>query len=403
MKFQYQAKTRAGDVAAGEIEAASLADARQELRDQGLFVTQLAAAGQASLTRRPAAGGIWRRRVAKSDLVAMTSQLSIMCQSGVDLAEAIHNVSQQCGKAAFREILEKVDADVCNGRSFSEALARHPQAFDEFYVASILAAEQSGTMSQVLDRLAYLLRSDLRLRSTIRSLLMYPAVLGAVTGCVLCCLIFFVLPQFATVFETLDKPVPPLTQALLDVGAFARNHAVLLAIGASLAGLAGFHFRHASPLRRAWDYSTLHLAVVRNATRTLLAGRSFRLLGTMLLTGVPLVEGLRLCRNSIANQYFRELFTQAERQVLQGEGLGRSLMNARFLPSGTAQMVVTAERGGKMGEVLKNVGEYLEDEGERCLRDVIKIAEPAVIVFLGIVVAGIVLAVVIPMLDVSST
>ncbi len=116
------------------------------------------------------------------------------------------------------------------------------------------------------------------------------------------------------------------------------------------------------------------------------------MLGTMLISGVPLVDGLRLCRSASKNSHFRTLFEQVEHQVLLGEGLGATLLAARFLPPGAAQMVATAERSGSMGEVIKNVGEYYEDIGERHLRDLVKILEPAVIVFLGVIVAGIVLS-----------
>lgn len=126
------------------------------------------------------------------------------------------------------------------------------------------------------------------------------------------------------------------------------------------------------------------------------------MLGTMLISGVPLVDGLRLCRSASKNGHFRKLFEQVEREVLLGEGLGATLLSARFLPPGAAQMVATAERSGSMGEVIKNVGEYYEDVGERHLRDLVKILEPAVIVFLGVIVAGIVLSMVLPMLDVST-
>ena len=403
MKFQYQAKDRAGSASSGEVDASSLADARMQLRNQGLFVTALDKQSTFDASRRDGFTSRLFGSVSKSDLVLMMSQLSIMSQSGVDLAEALHNVAQQCPKPALRKILEQVDADVCSGSSLSESLRKHPYVFDDLFVASIAAGEQSGTITQVLERLTYLLRADMRLQSTIWSMLMYPLVLGAVTFVVLNALVFFVLPQFATVFETLERPVPPLTQLMLNVGTFFRSN-LLLVIVSSVAIVLGGYFSRNSPLIcRTWDYATLNVAVVRNVTRALLAGRTFRLLGTMLMSGVPLVDGIRLCRNASKNRFFRELFQQVERDVLNGEGLGRPLLAAQFLPFGAAQMVATAERSGKMGEVLKNVGEYYEDQGERCLRDLIKIAEPAVIVFLGVVVAGIVLSIIVPMLDVTTS
>ena len=404
MKFQYQAKKRSGEATSGELESSSIGEARQQLRAQGLFVSSLSPVKVGGAKSSAGAAGLRLfGRITKSDLVMMMSQLTIMCQSGIDLAEALENVAQQCTKPAFRTVLEKVHADVSNGSAFSDALKKHPQAFDEMFVAGIASGEHAGTITQVLERLTYLIRGDLRLQSTVWSMLMYPMVLCGVTFLVLNALIFFVLPQFATVFETLEKPVPPLTQLLLDTGTFVRGHLAIV-LGSFLGVvIAAAVLRKTQFVRRVWDYATLHVIVVRNATRALLTGRTFRMLGTMLMSGVPLVDGIRLCRSASRNQLFRDLFRQVEQDVLMGEGLGRTLLSAPFLPIGAAQMVVTAERSGKMGEVIKNVGEYYEEQGERSLRDLVKIAEPAVIVFLGVVVAGIVLSIVLPMLDVSTS
>lgn len=403
MKFHYQAKSSAGEPTAGEIDAASIADARQQLRARGLFVSKLAPAGLAG--RSQAMGSSLRMfgRVKKNDLVMMLSQLTIMCQSGIDLAEALRNVADQCTKPAFRTVLEQVHSDVSSGSSLSEALRKHPRVFDEMFVAGIASGEQAGTITQVLERLTYLLRGDLRLQSTVWSMLMYPMVLSGVTFLVLNALVFFVLPQFATVFESLEKPVPPLTKFLLNIGTFVRGHLVLVLGTIFTTAIAAFMSRNTKAVRRAWDHTTLNLALVKTATRALLTGRTFRMLGTMLMSGVPLVDGIRLCRSASRNQFFRELFMKVEADVLNGEGLGRTLLAAPFLPAGAAQMVATAEKSGKMGEVIKNVGEYYEDQGENALRNLVKVAEPAVIVFLGIFVAGIVLSIVLPMLDVSTT
>ncbi len=402
MKFHYQAKQRNGAATMGELDATSLGEARSQLRAKGLFVTSLSSDKLVDTADQPKAQRGIFQRVSRADLVMMLSQLTIMCQSGVDLAEALQSVARQFPKAALKSVLLQVHGDVSSGCSFSESLARHPHVFDNLFVASIAAGEQSGSINQVLERLTYLVRSDMRLHSTVWSMLMYPLVLAGVTTIVLNALVFFVLPQFATVFETLEKPVPALTQFLLHLGTVLQTHAVVIFGGLFAVLLGAYRLRHATAVRRVWDYATLRLAVVRNVTQALLAGRTFRLLGTMLMSGVPLVEGLRLCCSATKNQLYRELFEQVERDVLNGAGLAGPLLTSQFLPSGAAQMVVTAERSGRMGEVLKNVGEYYEDEGERALRDLIKIAEPAVIMVLGLVVAGIVLSIIVPMLDVST-
>jgi type II secretory pathway component PulF len=219
---------------------------------------------------------------------------------------------------------------------------------------------------------------------------------------VLNALVFFVLPQFSKVFAELDQPAPPLTQYLLGVGDFVRGNWLLVVAAMLGPPAAAYALRNVEWVRRCWDYATLNFAIVKSATRSLCTGRTFRLLGTMLLSGVPLVDAIRLCRTACRNRLFRELFHRVETDVLHGEGVGRTLLASPFLPPGAAQMVATAERTGKLGEVLKMVGEYFEDEGERHLREVVKLLEPAVIVTLGVLVAGVALSVILPLLDVSS-
>jgi type II secretory pathway component PulF len=400
MKFQYRAKDRGGEAAQGELDAESIADARNKLRNQGLFVLELAAA--TSARRAGATSFNLRRAASKADILILLSQLTIMMQSGVDLAESLRNLAEQCSKPALKAVLHGIYSDVSSGVSFSAALRRHPEVFDETFVAVIAAGECSGTMTAVLERLTGLMRGELRLRNTVWSMLMYPLVLCSVTFLVLNALVFFVLPQFATVFVEMGRSPPPLTAVLLAIGAFAKQHAMALG-SAGLALVAGWYFLRATPpVRRAYDYFILHAVIVRQATRSLITGRLFRLLGTMLQTGVPMLDCIRLSRGAVKNVFFRRMFDVIEHDVLHGQGMAKSLLLVPFLPVGAAHMVATAEKSGRLGHVLQMVGEFYEDDGERHLRNMIKVLEPAIILGLGAVVASVVLSVVLPLLDMST-
>lgn len=402
MQFQYTAKTTVGQTSSGMIEAASLSEARQQLREQGLFILSLA-------TQRAAAFRSGKRRltfsrsgVKKVEVLMLTSQLAIMCQTGVDLAEALQNLAEQCPNPTLKKILDAVYQDVSSGIPVSVAMKKHSHIFGDAYVASIAAAEASGTMTEVLIRLADLLRNDIRLRSTLRSALAYPIVLGVVALGVVAALVLFVLPQFSKVFIDMGTPAPPMTQMLMDAAnALRDNFFILLAVcGGGVWALSRFwstdrgsHF---------WDGLVLNTVLIRNATQPLLLGRMFRLLGTMLQSGIPLLEAIRLCRSSVQNRYYRDLFDSLEQNVINGEGLAKALSAAQFVPSGAKQMVITAERTGKLGTVMQSVGEFYEDEGERQVHELAKLLEPAIIVFMGVIVAFVVLSIMLPLLDVST-
>ena len=170
-----------------------------------------------------------------------------------------------------------------------------------------------------------------------------------------------------------------------------------------LAGFVGlFVSRHVESGRRRWDAAMLNTPILRDITRAFYIGRTFRLLGLMIESGVPLLEGLRLTRNSIRNALYRDLFNELEDSILNGRGLANSLINAGFVPPVAAEMVLTAERTGTLGMVTELMGEHYEEEGESKLRELATILEPLIIVAMGVIVATIVLAVMLPMFDIAT-
>ncbi|MCA9076293.1 MAG: type II secretion system F family protein [Planctomycetaceae bacterium] len=343
-----------------------------------------------------------RGKIRKTDLLMVTSQLSIMCQSGIDLAEALRAVSTECRHPKLKKILEMVYQDVRDGIPASMAIQTHGSVFGEAFTASIAAAEASGTVTEVLPRLSDMLRNEIRLRSGLKSVIAYPVVLVSVASIVLTVLVFFVLPQFGKVFTSLDRPAPPMTALLLDTAQLLRANIVVIACG--VLGLLAFLSQvvRTESARRYWDGVLLNSVLFREATRSLLSGRSFRLMGTMLQSGVPLLEAVRMSRKSIRNHLFRDLFDKLERDVVNGNGVSRSMARAEFIPAGAAQMISTAEQTGKLGMVMELIGEFYEEEGERQIRQVVKLVEPAIIVVMGVIVAGVVLSVMLPLLDVTT-
>ncbi len=344
----------------------------------------------------------WPSRVSRSELLISLSQLTIMCQAGVDLAEGIHQLADQCRHPALKRILIAVDRDVSSGQSFSDALRKHPQAFDEMIVSSIAAGEKSGNIPEVLERLTQLIRNDIRLRGTIIGMMIYPIVLCAVTLIVFGCMLFFVLPQFSEVFESMEKTPPAMTQTLLDLSEFLRSNALVLVVLLAASLIALWGARKSTTVLHARDRFVMHCIGLRHATRKLALGRMLRLLGAMLESGVPLLQAIRLSRSSSSNLLMKQLFDRIEQDVLNGRGLSGPLRTSEILPVGAAQMIGTAERSGNMGVILKTIGAFYESEGEEHIRHLVKIAEPLVIVVLGAFVGGIVLSIMLPMLDATS-
>jgi type II secretory pathway component PulF len=401
MQFTYTAKTTAGDIHTGQMTAADVAAVRRALREQKLFPIDVQEQVGPSLWQS-LFGSRERASLSRRELLSVTTQLAIMTRSGVDLASAFESLAGQCRNPKLKAVLSQIHRDITGGKSISDTMQGQAAIFGDAYVASVAAGEAAGKLPEVLGRLSQFQRSEMRVRGTIRTLLAYPVLLACVSSLVVMGLVTFVLPTFVEVFGQQDIELPVLTKAVVFASDLIRHH-VLIWLPVVIGGFFGLvAFRRSAAGRRLWDSAMLNIFVIRDITRSFYVGRTFRLLGLMIESGVPLLEGLRLTRNSVKNSLYQQLFDELEEAILNGRGLANSLINAGFVPSVAAEMVLTAERTGTLGMVTELMGEHYEEEGESKLRELATILEPLIIVMMGVVVATIVLAVLLPTFDLAT-
>jgi type II secretory pathway component PulF len=401
MQFIYTAKTAAGEIHTGHITAADVDAVKRALREQSLFLIEVRKkAGNTAM--RGLFGSRDRRSLSKRDLLSVTTQLAIMTRSGIDLASAFNSLSQQCANMKLRNILSQIHRDVTGGKSISDAMQAQAHIFGEAYVASVAAGEAAGKLPEVLGRLAQFQRTEIRIRGAVRTLLAYPVLLASVSSLVVIGLVSFVLPRFVEIFSQFEVPLPIVTQIVVALSDAMRTH-VLIWLPIVVAAFVGLVVsRRVDAGRKHWDAAMLNAPILRDITRAFYIGRTFRLLGLMIESGVPLLEGIKLTRNSVRNMLYRQLFDELQESILNGRGLANSLINAGFVPPVAAEMVLTAERTGTLGMVTELMGEHYEEEGESKLRELATILEPLIIVFMGIIVATIVMAVMLPMFDIAT-
>jgi len=343
-----------------------------------------------------------RRSIRRQDIAEITSQLAIMTRSGIDVASALGSLASQCNRPALAQVLEEINEAVLAGNTLSDALRQHTDVFEASYIATVAAGEASGKMSEVLAQLAQMQRAAIRSQRTIRALMTYPILLMAVSSAVLIALVMFVLPRFADIFDQYDVPLPTITQLLIALANELWNHWWLwgpLAVG-SVTGL--LVWRKTEQGRRALDALWIKAPVIRNVYRSQLVGRLCRLMGLMLQSGVPLVETLRLTRQAIENLLYKDLLTDLEEAVVNGRSLESALPDTDVLPQSAREMIITAEGTGKIGEVTQLLGDYYEEEAEADMRQLIGLLEPIITVGMGIIIAGVVLAVMLPVFDLST-
>ena len=400
MQFTYTAKSSAGDIQTGQIDGESVDQVKRALREKSLFPIDIREEDTASrwlflFGRRD------KLAMRKRDLLTVTTQLAIMTKSGVDLTSAFQSLAEQSSNERVRRVLGRVHEDVTGGKSVSEAMRAQADVFGEAYVASVAAGEAAGRLPEVLGRLSELLRSEIRNRAAVRTLLAYPILLATISSLVVSGLVIFVLPRFQKIFQDFEVPLPAITQLLVACSDMLRHFAWIWG-PIVLAGIVGLiASRYTQSGRRWWDRAVLNTVVIRDITRAFYIGRTFRLLGLMIESGVPLLEGLRLTRNAARNSLYRELFDNLEEAILNGRGLASSLIKAGFVPPVAAEMVLTAERTGTLGMVTELMGAHYEEEGETRLREFATMLEPLIIVTMGIIVATIVVSVMLPMFDIA--
>jgi type II secretory pathway component PulF len=401
MLFTYTAKSTAGDIQTGQIDAEDVDAVKRALREQSLYPIDI---------QRKTSTSIWtslfsrreKSALGKRDLLTITTQLAIMTKSGVDLTSAFESLAQQSSSDRIRSVLVKVHEDVTGGKCVSDAMRAQGNVFGDAYVASVAAGEAAGRLPDVLTRLADLQRTEIRNRATIRTLLAYPILLSTISSGVVIALVTFVLPKFQDIFSQFEVPLPAITQVVVAISVLFRNYTIIW-VPLLLAAIVGFIVsRRVESGKRWWDSAMLNTVVIRDITRAFYIGRTFRLLGLMIESGVPLLEGLQLTRNAVSNSLYRELFNQLEEAILNGRGLASSLIKAGFVPPVAAEMVMTAERTGTLGVVTELMGAHYEEEGESKLRELATMLEPMIIVGMGVIVATIVIAVMLPMFDIAN-
>lgn len=341
-------------------------------------------------------------KMSKRELVHLTSQLAIMTRSGVDVASAISALANQSRNPDSKYILTSIHCDVIAGETFSAALSRFEYVFGASYVASVTAGEASGRMWEVLDQLARLQRGSMKLRNTLKTMAAYPVALLLISFAVIVALLVFVLPQFADIFKRYDAELPWATQVLIYMSDELIYRFWLWIPTMAIAGLGILAFSRTTTGIQLKDRFMLSFPVVGNITQCLYIGGVCRLLGLLLQSGVPLLESLKLVRKSVKNVHYNQIIADVIDNVLNGEGLGNTLVESTLVPPSASEMILTAEQTGSLGDASVLIGEHFEDEGEEKLRGAIAILEPAVTVLMGAIVAFVVLAVALPMFDLSA-
>jgi len=395
MTYEYRVRDPLGNVHNGTVEALNRDDATQQLRRDGFQVLEL------EEEEGDAGGALFGARVSKNDVIYATAQLAIMVDTGITLSAALAGILEQEQNPSLRKILSELKDAVEGGEDFSAALARHPKLFDKTYVSLVKASEATGTLGPMLDRIAAYLRKEVETRGKIRAAMAYPTVMMVMAVGVTIFLLTYILPKFTPLFESKGAQLPKPTLIMMTLSDVMLGYWYLWLVGLALLA-AGYVFgKRTQPGRQFLDLVKIHLPVLGPMFRKVTISRSIRTLGTMLQSGVPMLDSIRLCGEVSGNYYYEQLWEQVRDQVTGGKRICEVLAGNRLFPRVLVQMIAAGEETGKLDYVLERVSNYYDHEVDTALKTATSLIEPIMISVMGVIVGTIGLALLLPIFSLS--
>jgi len=395
MKYNYQARTKTGESQSGVVEASSKEAAISLLRKYGLYVTVLEEVTVPPLYAKRVK---LFERISRKDIVLFSRQLAIMFKSKIPLVEALITLAAQTKNLDLKERILDLSEEVEGGTAFSAALSKHPEIFSAFYIAMVKAGEVSGTLSQALEYLADHLEREYHLAARARGAMLYPALVLFVVFLVLALMIFFVIPHLGEVLAGTGQELPAITQLVINSATFLRKWGWAFILGIILLILAGFRYHRTKKGKEFFDRTSLALPILGPFFKMTNLSRFAENLSTLIVGGLPIAEALQTVGEIVGNRCYQEVIFEARDRVRKGEPISQVLSEApEVFPPVFVQMVLVGERTGTLDTTLMNIVNFYKGEIDRTIDNLLSILEPVLIIILGVIVAGLMLAILVPL------
>jgi len=400
MKFNYQARNKKGEISSGVVEASSKTAAIVLLQKQGLYVTILEETERLPIYARRIK--IFER-ISKKDIVLFSRQLSIMFKSKVPLVETLQILATQTQNPDLKEKIFKLSEEVEGGTSLSGALNKYPKIFSSFYVSMIKAGEASGTLSESLEYLAKHLEREYRLTSKIRGAMIYPALILSFALIVLLLMIFFVIPQLAEVLKESGQELPAITKIVMDSSDFFKKWSwIFLGLGIALIVFVLRYYRTRKG-KRFFDGLFLGTPAIGPFLKMVYISRFAENLSTLISAGLPIAQALEITGNIVDNSIYKEIIFTTRDRVRKGEPISSTLAQApNLFPPMFCQMTLVGEKTGTLDKTLMDVVSFYQEETDRAIDALLSVLEPLLIMFLGLIVGGLMFAILMPLYQMVS-
>lgn len=388
--FTYTARTANGDLKTATIEAPSREDVVAQLRRQRLSVVKV----DEEAKPKKAKGSIKMR-----DIVIFTRQFSTMINAGLPLVQALDILAKQTENKVLADVTRAVVFDVESGHTVADALAKHPNAFSELYVNMVAAGEAGGILDTILMRLATFMEKNDALVRKVKGAMIYPGVIMGVAGFAILVLLLFVIPVFEDMFASVGLPLPLPTRIVIGMSKFLKSYWWL--IGAAI-GAGSYLFKKyyaTSSGMLVVDRILLHVPILGDVLRKSAVSRFTRTLGTLISSGVSILDGLEITAKTAGNRVIQDAIMQSRASIAGGDTIAAPLQKSAVFPNMVISMIAVGEQTGGLDEMLTKIADFYDEEVDAAVGGLLSLLEPIMIVFLGVVVGGMVVAMYLPIFD----
>src|SRR5712672_2525213 len=390
--YTYRGTNRAGGAVSGEVTATSKSELQNILRRQQITATKMSEKGKEF--NLPTFGG----SVKAKELAVFTRQFSVMIDAGLPLVQCLEILAGQQENKLFQKVLTGTRSAVESGATLSAAMRQFPKVFDALYVNMVEAGETGGILDTILQRLSQYIEKNVKLQRAVKSALVYPVGVLTVAGGVITLLLWKVVPIFATLFAGLGVTLPLPTRIVIGMSNFIGSIFGLLMFVTLGAVIVGLKVWYGTPVgRMAIDRLLLKLPMIGLLLRKIAVARFTRTLGTLISSGVPILEGLDITGRTAGNAVIEKALMEVRKALEAGRNLSDPLRDSNVFPGMVTQMIGVGEQTGAMDAMLQKIADFYEDEVDAAVKDLLTALEPMMILFLGIVVGGIVVSMYLPL------
>lgn len=400
--FKYVAKNTDSQNINGKIVAENKAAVVEELRRRKLTIISVEEVkGIAASTTTSTSKSFFQKKVKQEEIVIFSRQLATMVDSGIPIVHALDALHDQIVHPVFKKVIYTVQEDIKHGSSLSAAFAKHPQVFNILFINMVKVGETGGVLSEVLERISNYLEKSLKLQRKVKSALIYPIVVVSMAVIITIVLMVKVVPTFKGIYDSFQHELPAMTQLLINMSDILKSYLIYV-IGIVIAFILGVRAWHKTQIGGLMiDGAILKMPIFGELMRKVAISRFTRTLSTLIQSGVPILESLEIVAKTIGNRVLEVVLEEVKTSVREGESLAGPLVKNKVFPTMVTRMISIGEKSGQLEKMLGKIAEFYDDQVDAAVEGLTSIIEPLIIGVLGIVIGFIVIALFLPIINIT--